>query len=128
MQNVSLESPSDSDSERMKKPVIKLEGERRERFENSVGEALKTAAHDSRDAADHVLTRLEEAFSNLSEQPSRGAYPKELLELGLREFREIFFKPYRIIYQLQDDIVYVVAVADGRRDVRSLLERRLLRV
>ena len=44
MQNVSLESPSDSDSERMKKPVIKLEGERRERFEKSVGEAVKTAA------------------------------------------------------------------------------------
>jgi len=84
--------------------------------------------HDSREAADHVLTRLEEAFSSLSEQPSRGAYPKELLELGLREFREIFFKPFRIIYQLQDDIVYVVAVADSRRDVRSLLERRLLRV
>ncbi len=25
--------------------------------------------HDSQDAADHVLTRLEEAFSSLSEQP-----------------------------------------------------------
>ena len=84
--------------------------------------------HDSQDAADHLLTRIEEAFSSLSEHPSRGAFPKEMLELGLREFREIFFKPYRIIYQLQDDIVYVVAVADGRRDVRSLLERRLLRV
>ena len=44
MQNVRLESPRDSDTERMKKPVIKLEGERRERFENSVGEAVKTAA------------------------------------------------------------------------------------
>lgn len=83
--------------------------------------------HDSQDAADHVLTRLEEAFSSLSEQPSRGTYPKELLDLGLREFREIFFKPYRIIYRLQDDVVYVLAVADGRRDMRSLLERRLLR-
>ncbi len=84
--------------------------------------------HDSPGAADHVLTRLEEAFSSLSEQPSRGTYPKELLDLGLREFREIFFKPYRIIYRLQDDIVYVLAVADGRRDMRTLLERRLLRV
>lgn len=84
--------------------------------------------HDSPDIADHVLTRLEEAFSSLSEQPSRGTYPKELLDLGLREFREIFFKPYRIIYRLQDDIAYVLAVADGRRDMRNLLERRLLRV
>ena len=84
--------------------------------------------HDSQDAADHVLTKLEEAFSSLSEQPLRGTYPKELLDLGLRDFREIFFKPYRIIYQTQDDIVYVLAIADGRRDMRTLLERRLLRV
>ncbi|MDE0480340.1 MAG: type II toxin-antitoxin system RelE/ParE family toxin [Gammaproteobacteria bacterium] len=84
--------------------------------------------HDSQGAADHVLTRFEEAFSSLSEQPSRGTFPKELLELGLREYREIFFKPYRIIFRLQDDIVYVLAIADGRRDMRALLERRLLRV
>lgn len=84
--------------------------------------------HDSPGAADHVLTRLEETFSSLSEQPSRGVFPKELLDLGLREYREVYFKPYRIIYQLQDDIVYVLAVADGRRDMRALLERRLLRV
>ena len=65
-------------------------------------------------------------FGNLSEQPQRGSYPKELLEIGVREYREVFFKPYRIIYRVAENNVYVLVIADGRRDMRMLLERRLL--
>jgi toxin ParE1/3/4 len=62
----------------------------------------------------------------LSEFPERGAYPKELLALGVREYREIFFKPYRIIYRVLNKNDYVLLIADGRRDMQSLLQRRLL--
>ncbi len=37
-----------------------------------------------------------------------------------------FFKPYRIIYRVTEDDVYVLVIADGRRNMRALLERRLL--
>ena len=84
------------------------------------------ALHDSPAKADYVLDRIEEVFSSLSEFPERGVYPKELLAIGIREFREIFFKPYRIIYRVIDNIVYVLLIVDGRRDMQSLLERRLL--
>ncbi len=50
--------------------------------------------------ADYVLEQIEKAFSRLAEFPDRGAYPKELLALGIIEYREIFFKPYRIIYRV----------------------------
>ncbi len=76
--------------------------------------------------ADYVLGQVEKAFSNLSENPQRGAYPKELMAIGLREYREIFFKPYRIIYRVMDKKVYVMVIADGRRDMQALLQRRLL--
>ena len=82
--------------------------------------------NDSPENADHVLGRMEKAFDSLGELPSRGAYPKELLDLGIKEYREIFFKPYRIIYRVLGRRVYVLLVADGRRDMQSLLERRLL--
>ncbi len=62
----------------------------------------------------------------MSESPERGAYPKELLALGIRDYREIFFKPYRILYRVLDKNVYVLLIADGRRDMQSLLQRRLL--
>jgi toxin ParE1/3/4 len=82
--------------------------------------------HDAPEKADYVLTQIEEDFSSLSESPERGAYPKELLAVGIREYREIFFKPYRIIYRIIERNIYVLLIADGRRDMQTLLQRRLL--
>ena len=82
--------------------------------------------HDTPGRADYVLEQIEKAFQSLSEYPQRGNYPKELLDIGIREYREIFFKPYRIIYQVMGNNVYVLMIADGRRDMQTLLQRRLL--
>lgn len=76
--------------------------------------------------ADHVLGKVEDAFSRLAELPLRGSHPPELLALGIQEYREVFFKPYRIIYRVHGKTVYVYLIADGRRDMRTLLARRLL--
>ena len=84
------------------------------------------ALHDAPRKADYVLDQIEKAFSKLSEFPERGVYPKEVLTLGIREYREIFFKPYRIIYRVMEKNVYVLLIVDGRRDMQSLLQRRLL--
>lgn len=84
------------------------------------------ALHDAPRKAEYVLDQIEKAFSKLSESPERGGYPKELLSLGIREYREIFFKPYRIIYRVMKKDVYVLLIVDGRRDMQTLLERRLL--
>jgi toxin ParE1/3/4 len=83
-------------------------------------------SHDAPGKADHVLDQIEKAFASLVENPERGARPKELLVVGLREYREIFFKPYRIIYRVMSENVYVMVIADGRRDMQTLLQRRLL--
>jgi len=84
------------------------------------------ALHDATQKADYVLEQIEKVFSMLSESPERGAYPKELVLLGIREYREVFFKPYRIIYRILDKNVYVLLIVDGRRDMQLLLQRRLL--
>jgi len=76
--------------------------------------------------AEQVLARIEKILSSLSESPERGTYPKELLALGIREYREIFFKPYRVIYQVIGNKVHVLLIVDGRRDMQTLLQRRLL--
>jgi toxin ParE1/3/4 len=84
------------------------------------------STHDSQSAADHVLAKIEKSIEDLRAFPQRGSYPKELLSLGVKEYRETFFKPYRIIYRIGGGFVYVYLVADGRRDMQSLLARRLL--
>ncbi len=83
-------------------------------------------SHDAAEKADYVLDKIEEVFTGLFENRERGAFPKELLAVGLREYREIYFKPYRIIYRVIADNVYVMVIADGRRDMQTLLQRRLL--
>ena len=83
-------------------------------------------SHDAPEKADYVLDKIEETFSSLADNPERGAYPSELLAVGLREYRELYFKPYRIIYRIIEKHVYVMLIADGRRDMQSLLQRRML--
>ncbi len=82
---------------------------------------------DGPDQADYVLEQIEKTFGGLSEHAHRGKHPDELLDIGIREYREVFFKPYHIIYRVMENIVYVFLIADGRRDMQALLERRLLR-
>lgn len=84
------------------------------------------SAHDSPEQADYVLDRISEVFQKLTELPERGTYPKELSALGIHEFREVFFKPYRIIYRVERRTIYIYLIADGRRDMQTLLSRRLL--
>ncbi len=84
------------------------------------------AQHDAPEKADAVVRRIEETLSSLDTLPNRGSHPRELLALGERAFREIYFKPYRIVYQVLEREVVVVLIADGRRDMQALLTRRLL--
>jgi len=83
-------------------------------------------AHDSVESADYVLTHIEARLDSLTDMPKRGVHPKELSSLGNREYREIHFKPYRIIYHIVDEYVYIYLITDGRRDMQTLLNRRLL--
>ncbi len=82
--------------------------------------------HDVPEKANYVLDKIESTFTSLSDSPERGTYPNELLALGIRDYREIFFKPYRIIYRVVSKNVYIFLIVDGRRDMQSLLQRRLL--
>ena len=84
------------------------------------------ATYDSVENADRVLDRLLEVAESLSTHPERGSVPKELRPLGMKEYRQSFFKPYRVIYRVLQQQVVVYLIADGRRDMQSLLLRRLL--
>ena len=80
---------------------------------------------DGPDRADHVLDKIDAVIKKLEKFPSRGSIPKELLDLGIREYRQVFFKPYRMIYRVTEKRVYVFLITDGRQDMQALLARRL---
>jgi toxin ParE1/3/4 len=76
--------------------------------------------------ANHVLDALMEVVQSLSRFPERGSYPRELVGLGIKEYRQTLFKPYRVIYRVIGSQVIMYLIADGRRDMQSVLARRLL--
>jgi plasmid stabilization system protein ParE len=77
--------------------------------------------------ADRVLTRLETRAAALESSPARGRIVPELSQFGMRAWRELVVRPYRIVYRIESDTVTVLAVFDGRRDLEDLLLERLLR-
>jgi len=76
--------------------------------------------------ANHVLDELMEVIEGLAQFPERGSYPKELLALGIKEYRQTSFKPYRVMYRVVGKQVVIYLIVDGRRDMQSVLARRLL--
>ena len=85
------------------------------------------AANDAPESAARVLDRIEQVLADLASFPDRGSHPRELLALGIREYRQVVFKPYRIIYRILAPNVLVYLIADGRRDMQTLLAERLIR-
>ena len=85
------------------------------------------ALSDSIEKAEGVYKKIKEKCLSLSELATRGHFPPELERIGIYEYRETHFKPYRIIYQVIDSNVYIHCVLDGRRELQETLEKRLLR-
>ena len=85
------------------------------------------ARKDSIDNAYYVLEKLDTLILSIDQQPERGHYPPELDKRGVKDYREVHFKPYRVIYEIIGNHVVILGCFDGRRDMESLLERRLLR-
>jgi toxin ParE1/3/4 len=96
--------------------------------ENDLLEIYRYVAfNDSLEKADQLLDKLEELVQALDSLPTRGHIPPELVRIGVTDYREVHFKPYRVIYRIEGQRVLVYCVLDGRRDLQSLLQQRLLR-
>ncbi|MCL4706050.1 type II toxin-antitoxin system RelE/ParE family toxin [bacterium] len=85
------------------------------------------ATYDSVGQAEALLQSLEMACYRLATFPRRGRIPPELERIGVLEYRETFYKPYRIIYEIMREGVYIHGIFDGRRELQELLQFRLLR-
>lgn len=83
--------------------------------------------NDSYEKAKDLLTNLEKTYLKLERLPERGHIPPELRNTGIKKYREIHYKHYRIIYEIIDNIVYVHCILDGKRNMQEILANRLLR-
>ncbi len=108
----------------MKKYLVKLTSNAEHDIEDIYNYISKK---DTLQNAEYVVDNLEQHILNLIEVPERGHYPPELLRQGIKDYREVLFKPYRVIYEIIDNKVIIHMCVDGRRDMKTLLTRRLFR-
>ena len=88
---------------------------------------IEFIAEESPRIATGVLHKIQARTAKLDSSPNRGRIVPELLKQGISSYREIIIKPWRVIYRIEENRVYVVAVIDGRRNVEDILLARLLR-
>ena len=84
------------------------------------------ALRDDFGAATAVYQKLVARISTLDSHPERCRVVPELRDVGVTQYRELIFKPYRVCFRIFDQEVVIVSVLDGRRDLEQLLIDRAM--
>jgi plasmid stabilization system protein ParE len=73
-----------------------------------------------------ALDKIELAVKNLDASPKRGRIVPELERYGYILYREIIVDYWRIMYKIENDIVYIMVVIDGRRNVEDIILKKIM--
>lgn len=72
-------------------------------------------ARDSPASARRLASRIREGIENLTDFPMAG---RVVPEIGIKTYREIIVRPYRVIYEVRDDdAVVILRVWHSHRDL-----------
>lgn len=82
---------------------------------------------DATEVAAELWRSFEEAFVSLCKLPLRGHTPPELSQYPDKRIREVHVSAYRLIYRVSDKEVFILFIADGRREIQQTLVERALR-
>lgn len=83
--------------------------------------------NDSKSAAIILTEKLQSKCFELEQFAERGHKIPELINFNVDEFLEVNLGYYRIIYRIVKNVVHIQYILDGRRDVKKILEERLLK-
>lgn len=81
--------------------------------------------YDSPRRAEYVFERIIQAAESITALLNRGSRPREFPPGMHAEYRQVYFKPYRIIYEVAGSDIVIHLIVDGRRNLQTMLLRRL---
>ncbi len=93
--------------------------------ENDLKKIFEYVAGDSPSVALKILKNIKQKASNLYKFPERGRIVPELRDQGIMQYREVIISPWRILYRISENDVYVLSVLDSRRNIEDILLERL---
>ncbi len=78
-------------------------------------EIIEYIVQDSIEIAIEKYEVIKESAQQFFLFPDQGRIIPELLKLNIVKYRELIISPWRLMYKVEKNIVYVMAVVDGRR-------------
>jgi toxin ParE1/3/4 len=94
--------------------------------ERDLRELIDFIAMESPTTALKILNKIKQTTSNLYSSPERGRVVPELQDQGISTYRELIVPPWRIVYRISANDVYVLSVLDSKRNVEDILLKRLV--
>ena len=82
---------------------------------------------DSPTIAREIYQKIKKKANSSNFFPLRGRVVPELQKEGITMYRELISSPWRIMYKVDNDTVYIMAIFDSRQNVEELLLQKLLR-
>jgi len=76
--------------------------------------------------AGRIYAEIKEKAGNLQQMPLQGRIVPELRYFSILIYRELIITPWRLIYKIEENKAWVLAVIDGRRNVEEILLNRFL--
>jgi plasmid stabilization system protein ParE len=82
---------------------------------------------DSPAAANEIYQKIKEKAHSSNFFPLKGRVVPELQKEGITLYRELIVAPWRIIYKIGSDTVYIMAIVDSRQNVEEVLLQKLIK-
>jgi plasmid stabilization system protein ParE len=95
--------------------------------ENDLVKIIEHIKAESPENARSVFARIKEHAASSNFFSLGGRVVPELWQEGITLYREVVAAPWRIIYKVDNDTVYIMAIIDSRRNVEDILLQKLLR-
>ncbi|MFP4546607.1 MAG: type II toxin-antitoxin system RelE/ParE family toxin [Fidelibacterota bacterium] len=90
-------------------------------------EIIDFIAEDSMETAMNIFTEIRNNCEKLTHFPKQGRIVPEFRRYHITIYREIIVTKWRIIYKVEQDAIFILAVIDSRRGFEDVLLSRLLK-
>lgn len=81
---------------------------------------------DNISAAKKIYLRIKKSTNTIELFPNKGRIVPELIKHNIVSYHEVIDSPWRIIYRIENKIVFILAIIDGRRNIEDILLNRFV--
>jgi toxin ParE1/3/4 len=97
-----------------------------ETAQNDLISIIEYISRDNPLQARKIFGEIRKKAESLSAFPVRAQIVPELQDQGITLYRELIIGPWRMMYRVSEDSVYVLSVLDSHQNVEDILLNRLI--